>query len=199
MEMTIEKRNKFINNNMGIIGLIADTSHKNCSTSYTNLAKGKGYSRSDIINCGVVGMIEAINRFDESRGVPLEAFVKIDIHRRISEFIAKPRKHDRAEFKVSMQSKISNTNGDSVTVEDMFASKTTENSFGINIDIAIMRKILASNILSEVERMVVKMRFLEDMKFKHMDIKIRKFLNNSKARSFYFLNTGLEKLQKALT
>jgi len=199
MEMSIKSRNKFINNNMGIIGSIADGRTKNTTISFTKLAESKGYTRTDIINSGVVGMINGIDRFDETKGVPLKAFVRIEILRRISEFIAKPRKHDRLENRISMQTKISNNNsGDSVTIEDMLKSKTTTDSFGINIDIDAMKKVMSSNILSDVERLVINMRFIKDMKFREMDAKLRVYLNNPKAKSFYFLNIGLKKLQKAL-
>jgi DNA-directed RNA polymerase specialized sigma subunit len=198
MEMTLEKRNAFINDNMGIIGNIVDTVSKGGTMSYVGLADGKGYSRTDLINSGVIGMIKGICKFDPSYEVPLEAFVRIDIRREVSEFIAKPRKHDRSEFKVSMQAKVSNQGGDSITIEEMVASRTTEVSHGIGVDKEALRDVLKLDILSDVEHLVLKLRFEDGLKFREMDVEVKKFLNNPKSKAFYFLNTALGKLNKAL-
>lgn len=198
MEMSIETRNQFIENNMGIIGAIIDKPQKRSLISYKKLAECKGYERDDLINSGVLGMIKAIKRFDETRGVPLASFVKIDILCKISEFIAKPRKHDRIENKISMSTPTTNNHGNYCTIGDMIANKPTEETFGKNIDSEYMRTLVNSDVLSDVERICIKMKFYQNAKLREINPVIQKHLDNSKAKAFYFINTGLAKLKKVL-
>lgn len=196
MEMSIEKRNEFIEANMGIIGDIAKP--------YEPLAVGKGYCFLDLINSGVQGMILGIDRYDikkatkENGVVPLEAFVRHDVRRMISKFIAKPRVHDRTKNKVSMQAQISSKNGDSITVEEMLAGQEHVVNHGDKIDLDVMRDVLKSGVLSECELMAVKMRFMDQMGFKEMDAVFQKHLDNPKSKSFYFVNQGLKKLRESM-
>lgn len=189
MEMSIEKRNQFIEKNMGLIGKIAK--------SYIPLANSTGYSYDDLVNSGVIGMIAGIENYDESKGVPLEAFVQMHIRRVISEFIAKPRKHDRLENKLSLQEQISNNNGEYVTLEEMLANTPSSDS-PLKFELGTLRKILKSDLLTDIEKTVIRLRFVEEMKHKDMDKEVRKITGKEKSRAFYYLNQAIGKLQRAM-
>ena len=198
MEMSIEQRNAFIEANTGIIGDIAKP--------YQGVAKAYGYEYTDLFNSGVVGMIEGIKKYDietattEKGVVPLEAFVRFGIKKHISNFIAKPRKHDRLENKVSMDQKVAGKAGEnSGTVGDMIADKSHTEDYGVGIDHERIREILDSDILSDVEKIAVDARFMQGLKFREIDILVQDYLGNPKAKAFHYINTSLAKLKKALT
>ena len=197
--MTEQERSEFIEKNAGIIGDIAK--------GYTKTAQEHGYTYLDLYNTGVIGMCEGIERYNEEKAkkdngdiVPLEAFVHWDIRRVISNFIAKPRKHDRDEYKVSMDKKIFKDDGSTTTFGDQIEDDTSDHTtFGYSVDHERVMDLLESDVLTEAERIVVRGRFIDGIKFKHLDKMVQECLGNPKARAFHFINTGLKKLQNALT
>lgn len=198
MIMNEKERNAFIEKNYGIIGDIAKP--------YKELATKYGYQYEDLFNSGVIGMIEGIDDYDENKAtkeegiVPLEAWVRYSVKKHISNFIAKPRKGDRLSNKVSMDEPVHNNAGtyDFSTVGDMIANEEHHDNHGGSIDREKVRELLNSGILSAVEMLVIDGRFLQGIKFKHLDEMVQKFLGNPKAKAFHYVNTGLKKLQDAL-
>jgi hypothetical protein len=208
MKMTEQERNAFIEKNAGIIGDIITKPFKKKGGSYKVIAELYGYQYEDVFNSGVIGMIEGIEKYDIKKAtkedgsiVPLEAFVRIDVHRAISEFTTKWRKHDRLENKVSMQETLSHckVTGRPLTVEDMLAEEQHNDNFCNEMDYDKVQNILDSGILSEVESIAIRERFINGLKFREIDVLVQKFLGNPKARAFYFINTALDKLREALS
>lgn len=205
MKMTIEERNAFIEKNAGIIGEIIHKPFKKKSGNYKAVAELSGYSYDDLFNTGVIGMIEGIENYtiekatkEDGRVVPLEAFVHWDIRRTISEFIATPRKHDLIENKVSMDQKLFNDDGSSTTVGDQIAGESHTEEFGASIDHENIRALLDSDILSDVEKIAIKARFMDGLVLREINEILAKHLGNPKAKAFYFINTALAKLRNAL-
>jgi DNA-directed RNA polymerase specialized sigma subunit len=208
MEMTIEQRNEFIEKNAGIIGDIINKPFKKKSGNYKQLAERSGYEYDDVYNSGIIGMIEGIENYDiqkatkaDGRVVPLEAFVRWDIKRKISEFIATPRKHDRIENKVSMQQQITSNEGskESSTVGDMIEDSSIDTSqYCVKMDCNVIKEILESDLLTETEKIAIDARFNKNLVLREINEILVKHLNNPKAKAFYFLNTAMAKLRKAL-
>lgn len=197
MKMTVEERNEFIEKNAGIIGDIAK--------GYLSTAKDHGYTYKDLYNTGVIGMCEGIENYNIEKAtkdggvVPLEAFVRWDIRREISEFIAKPRKHDRDENKVSMDKKIYNNDGSHTTVgEQLIDENAVQDDYSYSMDREKVMDLLESDVLLEVERVAIRGRFIDQIKFKDLDVLVQKVTGNPKSKAFHFINTGLKKLQNAL-
>lgn len=203
MNMTEKERNAFIEKNAGIIGDIAKP--------YIKCAKDHGYTYNDLYNTGVIGMCEGIERYSIEKAtkddgiVPLEAFVRWDVRKQISNFIAKPRKHDRDENKISMEKSINCGSGkdatcNHTTLGDTIADdKCDHTTLGYSMDYERVMELLESDVLTEAERIVIRGRFIDGIKFKHLDEMIQEYLGNPKSKAFYFINTGLKKLQNALT
>ena len=199
MQMTIEQRNEFIDKNAGIIGDIIK------KKNYHKLAKRSGYEYDDVYNSGVIGMIEGIEKYDINKAtkengdvVPLEAFVRNDVLRTMSAFIATPRLGDRFENKVSLQHKVGHDEGKDVTVEDMLASEEHTEEYGASIDRENIRALLESDILTDVEKLVIDERFMKGKKLREINEVLVEYLGNPKAKAFYFIGTAMDKLRNAL-
>lgn len=203
MRMTEEQRNEFINKNMGLIGLAA---HKPFATggSYTTLAESYGYHYVDVVNTGVIGMIEGIEEYDINKAttpegvVPLEAFVNSYIKKHLSKTFAKHRKGDRLQNKVAMDQKIFHNDGSNTTIGDMMAEEKHEEKWGDKIDIEVLNNLLASDLLTDSEVIAIDARFMKGYKLWEINEVLQVFLDNPKAKAFYFIETALKKLQKAL-
>ena len=208
MEMTVEKRNTFIEENAGIIGDIINAPFENGAGSFKTLAERHGYEYDDVFNTGVMGMIEGIEKYDKERAttengvVPLNAYVRLHIYNRIGAKFAKLRKGDKTEHKVSMDKKIFNDDGSHTTVGDMIADEAHEVEYGEDLDRKInkerVQKVLNSGILSPEEYVAIKGRFIDDKIFRVLDKEVQAVTGNPKSKAFHFINTGFVKLREAL-
>lgn len=197
MKMTEQQRNDFIKKNAGTIGKHAKV--------YVDIAKQYGYQYDDIYNTGVIGMIEGIEEYDivkatkeNGRVVPLEAWVHIHVQNHMSSAFGKHRTGDRLKNKVSMDKKIYNNDGSSTTVGDMMTEEEHKEDLGQSIDREKVIDLLNSGILSETEKIAIEERFLNGLKLREINQILQKHLNNPKAKAFYFINTAMDKLRKAL-
>ena len=193
MRMTEEQRNEFINKNMGIIGDIATKPFKK-GGNYKILAESYGYQYEDVVNTGVLGMIEGIEKYEIEKAtkedggvVPLEAWVRNHVKKHMSQFIGKPKNGDKHENRVSMDKKVYNNDGSHTTVGDMMAEEQHVENWGGSMDHNALNELLSSDLLSDTEVIAIDARFVKGYKFREVDELLQNFLNNDTAKGFYFL------------
>lgn len=201
MEMTVEERNTFIEENMGLIGRVAK--------HYLPIATARGYEYNDLVSQGVIGIIKGIKKYDIERAtkedgkvVPLNAFINDYIRKSIGrDFATRFRKHDKPENKVSMQTPTTTNIGEVVYLEDMISDEnaSSEKNETQNMLNSLVDKILDLHILSDVEKICIKMKFIENKTLKEIDTKMRKLTNKPTFNSFFHCNTAKKKIKRYLS
>lgn len=107
---------------------------------YRLLPTFEGYSNfDDLLSCGILGLIDAINRFDYSRGVLFENYATVRIRGEIFDHM---RKQDWAPS--SLRRKIQSINGAFSELENNLNREPTDSELAehLNMDEGDMHKIL---------------------------------------------------------